>query len=91
MNYALSFTADVQKVMKKWKKSNPALFAKLHKILLSIGDNPREGIGHPEPLKGGGDITWSRRITASDRIIYDIIDEETVVLVIALEGHYNDK
>ena len=40
---------------------------------------------------GGGDVTWSRHITADDRIIYDIYDERITVLVIQAEAHYNDK
>ena len=89
--YTLDFDLRVQKVMAKWKKSNPNLFRKLVKILESIQEDPRHGIGHPEPLVGGGGITYSRHITARDRIIYDIYDQEVHVLVIDLEGHYNDK
>ena len=54
-------------------------------------DYPRTGLGHPEALVGGKDITWSRQITAHDRIIYDIYDEVLVALVIESEGHYSDK
>ena len=56
-----------------------------------MADNPKIGTGHPEPLKGGRSITYSRRISAHDRIIYDVYDDRLVVLVIKLEGHYNDK
>ena len=35
--------------------------------------------------------TSSRHISAHDRIIYDIYDDVVTVLVIELEGHYNDK
>ena len=89
--YTLDFDSKVVKVMAKWKKSNPNLFKKLGKILESIQEDPRSGIGHPEPLVGGNGITYSRRITAHDRIIYDIYDEEVHVLVIELEGHDEDK
>jgi len=54
-------------------------------------EHPRTGTGHPEPLKSGNAITYSRRITASDRLIYDIYDERITVLVLDVEGHYNDK
>ena len=47
--------------------------------------------GHPEPLKGGNDVRWSRRLSASDRIIYDIYDDVVTVLVIQVGGHYEDK
>ncbi len=32
-----------------------------------------------------------RHISAHDRIIYDVYDDKLVVLVIKLEGHYDDK
>ena len=54
-------------------------------------DHPRTGLGHPEALKGGKDITWSRHVSAHDRIIYDIYDENITVLVVEVEGHYDDK
>ncbi len=89
--YSIRFEAKVDKIIAKWKKSNPILFKKLRSILVDIMQHPRSGIGHPEPLIGGGDITYSRRISAHNRIIYRIHDNEVYVVVIELEGHYDDK
>ena len=89
--YTIKFDRKAEKVIAKWKKSNPALFKKFRDTLQDIMQHPRSGIGHPEALKGGKDITWSRHITAHDRIIYDIHDEEIYVVVVEVEGHYNDK
>ena len=36
-------------------------------------------------------VTYSRHITAHDRIIYDIYDNVVTVLVVQIEGHYDDK
>ena len=91
MSYAITFLPSVEKVIAKWKKSNPLLHKKLVKVLQDIAEHPRVGLGHPEALKGGGDVTYSRHITAHDRIIYDIYDAEVVVLILELEGHYGDK
>ena len=91
MMYSIKFDDEVVKIIAKWKKSNPILFKKLKKILQAISDDPRHGIGHPEPLVGGGDMTYSRRISAHDRIIYNIHDLEVYVVFIELEGHYDDK
>lgn len=91
MKYNVDFTKDAQKVVKKWKQSNPILYKKLVIILDEISMHPRIGTGHPEPLRGGKDITYSRRLSAHDRIIYDIHDETVTVLVIDVEGHYDDK
>ncbi len=89
--YAVDFDPRVLKTIAKWKKSNPNLHKKFLKILKELMAHPRTGLGHPEPLKGVGDVTYSRHITAHDRIIYDIYDDKVLVLVVALEGHYKDK
>lgn len=91
MMYAIDYSKAAEKTLKKWKKSNPRLFKKAATILLDIMEHPRTGLGHPEPLVGGNDITYSRRITADDRIIYDIYDERVCVLVIQMEEHYQNK
>ncbi len=91
MSYSIDYSLEAQKVIKKWKKSNSLAFKKLRALLQELEQHPRTGRGHPEPLRGGKDITWSRHITAHDRIIYDIYDEVLVVLVLDVEGHYGDK
>ena len=82
MMYELKFDPSADKTIRKWKKSNPNLYKKLGKILHELIDHPRTGTGHPEALKGGNNITYSRHI------IYDHI---VTVLVVDIEGHYNDK
>ncbi|WP_455665864.1 type II toxin-antitoxin system YoeB family toxin [Phocaeicola sp.] len=67
------------------------LFKKLGNILNDIIEHPRTDIGHPEPMVGGSDMKYSRHITAHDRIIYEIDDEQIIVLIIEVEGHYDDK
>jgi len=89
--YEVKVSTEADKVIRKWKKSNPQLLKKYQKIYHELMDHPRTGIGHPEPLKGGKDITWSRHVSAHDRVIYDIYDEIITVLVVEVEGHYNDK
>ena len=54
-------------------------------------EHPRSGTGHPEPLKGGEGTTYSRRISANDRVIYDIDDENSTVNILSIQGHYSDK
>ena len=91
MSYQIKVSPLADKVLRKWKKSNPQLFKKYQKLYHEISDHPRTGTGHPEPLIGGSSITYSRRITAHDRIIYDIYDDRIAVLVVQAEEHYNDK
>lgn len=91
MIYNLIIGNSAKKILKKWKKSNPAVFNKLSQILDELMEHPRTGTGHPEALKGGKNITYSRHITAHNRIIYDVYDDRIEVEVIEVEGHYNDK
>lgn len=89
--FTVKFDKKVEKIIAKWKKSNPFLHKKLIDIVKAIAEDPRKGKGHPEALVGGNDTIYSRHITAHDRIIYTIHDSEVYVVVIELEGHYNDK
>lgn len=91
MKYQIDFSKKAEKVIRKWKKSNPALFKKLYDLLPELEKHPETGTGHPEPLVGGNSVTYSRHITAHDRIIYDIYRNEVVVLIVKAEGHYKDK
>ncbi len=91
MTYTIRVSHGVDKVIAKWKKSNPDLFKKYRKIFEELLEHPKTGLGHPEPLKGGKDMTWSRHVTAHDRIIYDVYEDIVEVYVLEVEGHYNDK
>lgn len=85
----LSSRADI--TAKKWAKSAPTKYAKLRKMVLELVHHPRTGTGHPEALRGGNGMTYSRRLTASDRLVYEIHDDVVEVLIISMEGHYADK
>lgn len=91
MIYRIDFDNDVLKTIAKYKKSNPNRYKKLSKLLDDIAEHPRTGIGHPEPLIGGNNITYSRHIAGKDRIISDIYDEIISVYILEVEGHYKDK
>ncbi|MBQ7553845.1 MAG: type II toxin-antitoxin system YoeB family toxin [Bacteroidaceae bacterium] len=92
MKYTVNFSNPAKKVIKKWKKSNPRAYSKLYDDLLpELVLHPRTGKGHPHPLVSSDGVTYSRHITAHDRIIYDIYDDVVTVLVVQIEGHYDDK
>ena len=65
MKYLVVTSDEAKKVLKKWKKSNPILLKKFQQIYHELAEHPREGTGHPEPLKGAKGITYSRRIPVS--------------------------
>lgn len=91
MSYRIDFTKEVLKVLEKYKKSNPIAFKKFIRLMPELEQHPRIGTGHPEPLKSGNSISYSRRISGHDRLIYDVYDDTVTVLIIEVEGHYKDK
>lgn len=91
MTYRIEFVKNAAKSIAKYKKSNPIFYKKLVTLLDELIEHPRTGTGHPEALKAGNSICYSRRITAHDRLIYDVYDDTVTVLVIEVEGHYKDK
>jgi toxin YoeB len=91
MSYQIAFTPEADRVLAKYRKSNPVAFKKMVRLMSELEEHPRTGTGHPEPLKVGISITYSRRITANDRLLYDVYDDEMIVLILALAGHYGDK
>ena len=55
--YTIRVSDGVDKVIAKWKKSNPNLFKKYKKIYKELLEHPKTGLGHPEALRGGGDVS----------------------------------
>jgi len=91
MTYRVTFTKEVDKTLAKWGKSNPILRKKCDKMIIELAQHPRTGLGHPEPLVAMGDFAWSRRIDKHNRMVYKVYDEVVTVLIISVEGHYDDK
>ena len=91
MSYKIRYSKEADKTIEKYKKSNPVSYRKICRFIPELVEHPREGTGHPEPLVSGNDVTYSRRITANDRLIYDIYDDTVAVFILSAEGHYDDK
>ncbi|MBQ0031113.1 MAG: type II toxin-antitoxin system YoeB family toxin [Bacteroidales bacterium] len=91
MKYKIQLLSHVTKVLAIWRKSNPTLYKKTLAILDELASHPKIGLGHPEILKGMNGITYSRRISSNERIIYEVHDEVVTVIVLTLGGHYGDK
>ena len=80
--------ADLSKIKKSGKKT---AILRIEKIFLELEIHPTIGIGKPEKLKYKTEYLWSRQINIKDRLVYEIIDHEVVVIIISALGHYNDK
>lgn len=92
MIYHLDFTDDAKEEIAQLKKSGQNAFGKLNNLLKELVFHPRTGTGKPELMKYGKlKGLWSRRITEKHRLVYSINDSESVVLVLSVKGHYEDK
>ncbi|MDR2145140.1 MAG: Txe/YoeB family addiction module toxin [Tannerella sp.] len=90
MIYYLDISNRAEKEIEAFKKSNPAVFAKTHKLLKELAIHPFTGTGKPERLKHRRD-EWSRRISGKHRLVYTVNNETIIVEIISVSSHYEDK
>lgn len=90
--YIIMISKAAEKDLSKIKKSGKnADKEKIETLFKEIEENPRVGTGKPEQLKYYDGEVWSRRINKSDRLVYEIFEEEILVIIIQALGHYSDK
>ncbi len=93
MIYTLVTLPKVEENIKQHLKSgNKKLAIKVVNLLEELISHPRSGTGKPEQLKGYAQRElWSRRIDSKHRLVYEIKEDELIVLAISAYGHYDDK
>ena len=82
------FTLDISQL----RKDNIKLPTKVWDLIFSIlqsSNNPIDGIGKPEALKGNLSGYYSREITNKHRLIYKF--DKGVLILVSCFGHYDDK
>ena len=91
--YQLRFDDEATEGIARLKKSEPAAFKKLVKLLSELKEHPKTGTGKPKPLGGNRAGQWSRHISDKHRLVYTIDEDEVVsiVEVLSVWGHYGDK
>jgi toxin YoeB len=69
-----------------WVDTNRKTALRVMDLIEAVLRDPYAGVGKPEPLKGLGADTWSRRITDEHRLVY-VVFEDRIVFVQA-RYHY---
>lgn len=87
----LSFSKKSVKDIAIIKKTDRQAYKKLEQLLVELVEHPYIGTGKPEQLKYGQKGQWSRRITQKHRLIYEVKEQEIIVEVVSVMGHYGDK
>lgn len=92
MTYELVLMPEAEKHLLEWKKSGQKkTLRKILDLFEELRLHPTTGTGQVEQLKGDLVGFWSRRISKSERMIYNIEDDKVIVNVVSLKGHYSDK
>ena len=92
MTYRLTLRALAYEQLQDLRKGDKNTYIKCFDLILAIITEPREGIGKSERLKGYNDAeVYSRRVNEKDRIVYEIVENESLIEIISCVGHYGDK
>lgn len=89
--YNIDYKCQALLDIARLKKSEPKAYQKVVLFIEELKEHPKTGTGHPEPLKGKPEGRWSRQITKKHRLVYQIMDQQVIVLILTAYGHYEDK
>ncbi|GHU25228.1 hypothetical protein FACS1894172_08430 [Spirochaetia bacterium] len=73
-----------------WQSQDKKTLKKINSLIKEILRTPYEGLGKPEPLREDKSGYWSRRIDDTNRIVYRVLDDDSVELT-ELRTHYQSK
>lgn len=86
---SLVFEGKTWEVYEELRQKDKKQHEQLCRILKEmLRNDPRTGLGKPEPLKHNLTGLWSRRLSQKDRLIYRFDDQ--AIFVFAIGGHYDD-
>ena len=92
MNYTVIFDEFfIDDVERHRQAERHDLVSKIGVLVSELENHPRIGTGKPERLKHLQGDVWSRRIDSRHRLIYEIRNQELIVIAVSAYGHYGDK
>ena len=59
MKYTVILTEEASADLKRLQRNEPSVYKKALKLIAELGEHPKMGTGHPEPLKGLPEGRWS--------------------------------
>ncbi|KFC63767.1 Txe/YoeB family addiction module toxin [Massilia varians] len=82
----LKFTPESWETYVYWQTQDKKTLKRINDLIKDAQRNPFEGIGKPEALRYNLSGFWSRRIDEANRLVYEVRDEELVI--ISCRYHY---
>ncbi|MDP3973171.1 MAG: Txe/YoeB family addiction module toxin [Candidatus Nanopelagicales bacterium] len=86
MTYELAFTTRARKDAKKLARNG--LQPQAQRLLDVVADNPFNNPPPYEKLVGDLNGCYSRRINLQHRLVYEVLESERIVRVLAMWSHY---
>ena len=82
----LKFTDEAWNSYIYWQTQDRKTLKRINDLIKDAQRSPFEGIGKPEALKHSLSGCWSRRIDETNRLVYQVHDDELVI--ISCRYHY---
>lgn len=82
----LTFTDEAWDSYIYWQTQDKKTLRRINDLIEAAKRDPFAGIGKPEALKYNLAGCWSRRIDDTNRLVYEMSDEE--ILIISCRYHY---
>ena len=82
----LKFTDEAWESYIYWQTQDKRTLKRINDLILATQRDPFVGIGKPEPLKHSLGGCWSRRIDETNRLVYEVHDDE--LIIISCRHHY---
>jgi toxin YoeB len=76
----LVFTPQGWEDYTHWQTADRSILKRINRLIDDALRDPTDGIGKPERLKYGIVGAWSRRITDEHRLVYQVVDDDLVIL-----------
>ena len=86
MDKPISFMPQAWKDYLYWQTQDKKTLNRINEPLKEIARHSFTGTGKPEPLKHNKAGYWSRRIDATNRIVYKV--EDVAIIIFSCRHHY---
>ena len=80
MKKNISWTPHAWEDYLYWQGQDKKTVKRINELLKDINRDPFQGIGKPEPLKFEFNGCWSRRIDDTNRLVYQVVDQNIIIL-----------
>lgn len=83
----LSWTDEAWTDYLTWQSTDKQTLKRINLLIKEVMRTPFEGVGKPEPLKHNLSGCWSRRIDKTNRLVYEVLDQQ--IMILSCRYHYD--